>query len=79
LARPAGVRDWVNVRHTEDQLAARLSIARDTVVATPADEPDPHELVGYLRDSTTAREILNGWCSAFVSPRPQGCIGVVSR
>jgi pimeloyl-ACP methyl ester carboxylesterase len=79
LTAPAAVRDWINIRHVDDQLAAVLPIARDTLVAAPADEPDPHELVGYLRDSTTARAILNGWCVAFGGARPQGCIGLVPR
>ncbi len=79
VVKPVAVRDWANVRHLHDDLAFGLSIARDTVVAPPADESDPHELLGYLRDSTTVREILSGWCGAFVGPRPQGCNGVVSK
>jgi pimeloyl-ACP methyl ester carboxylesterase len=79
LAKPAGVKEWVNVRHADDNLAVPVPVARDTVVDRPADEPDPHELVGYLRGKLVAREILNGWCAAFATDRPQGCIGIVSR
>jgi hypothetical protein len=79
LAKPAGVTEWINIRHTDDNLAVPVSVARDTAVDRPTDEPDPHELVGYLRGKLVAREILNGWCAAFAADRPQGCMGVGSR
>jgi len=79
LTKPADVKDWVNIRHPDDNLAVPVSVARDTVVDRPANEPDPHELVGYLRGKPVAREILAGWCAAFATDRPHGCIGFVSK
>lgn len=79
LVKPRGIKDWINIRHADDQLAAPLAVARDTVVDAPAGESDAHEMVGYLRGGTTAREILGGWCAAFTTARPQGCNEVVSK
>jgi hypothetical protein len=79
LAKPAGVRTWVNVRNTGDPFAVPLPIADDIVASPPADETDPHEMVGYLRGSAAARQILNGWCEAFGERRPQGCKEVVPK
>ena len=73
LSRPRGVKAWVNLRNGQDVLAAPLSIGRDVVTNPPPDEPDPHELVGYLRSSSAAREILIAWCEAFNGTRPRGC------
>ena len=42
----------------------------------PPDEPDAHEMVGYLRSSATAGAILGGWCAAFVGSAPAGCADV---
>jgi hypothetical protein len=74
---PRSVKDWVNIRNDRDGFAVPLAIGRDTVVTTPADEPDPHEMVGYLRGPATAREILSAWCSALKSNRPSGCKDIV--
>ena len=79
LTRPLGVRAWVNVRNGQDVLAAPLTIGRDVVPTAPSDEPDPHELTGYLRSSAAAREILNVWCAAFTGPRPRGCTGMAPK
>jgi pimeloyl-ACP methyl ester carboxylesterase len=79
ITKLASVHDWVNIRHTADDLAMPTGVARDTTIDAPGDETNPHELLGYLRDTATARGILNGWCVAFAVTRPQGCIGVVSR
>ena len=79
LARPRGVKAWVNLRNGQDVLAAPLSVGRDIVTTPPLDEPDPHELVGYLRASSAAREILRGWCEAFTGARPRGCTEVAPK
>lgn len=79
VTRPASVLDWVNVRNDSDVFAAPLSVARDVVSMPPSDEPDPHEMVGYLRETATAKEIFSGWCTAFRTRRPQGCNGVTAK
>ena len=73
LTRPAGVKSWTNVRHENDLFAATISTGRNVIATPPADEPDPHELVGYLRGSVTATEILGSWCAAYGSKLPAGC------
>jgi hypothetical protein len=79
LTRPRGVKAWINLRNGQDVLAAPLSVGRDVVTTPPPDEPDPHELVGYLRASSAAREILNAWCEAFPGTRPRGCTEVAPK
>ena len=79
LTRPHGVKSWVNLRNGQDILAAPLSVGRDVMTTPPSDEPDPHELVGYLRSSSAVREILNGWCEAFAGTRPRGCNEVAPK
>ena len=58
--------------------AMPLSFGRDIVMTTAPDEPDAHEMIGYLRNNATAGAILGGWCAAFVGRAPAGC-GDVSR
>jgi len=79
ITRPMSVLDWVNVRNDTDLFAVPLSVGRDVVSMPPPDETDPHEMVGYLRESATAREVLIGWCGAFRTRRPQGCNGVIAK
>lgn len=79
LTRPRGVKAWINLRNGQDVLAAPLSVGRDVVTTPPADEPDPHELVGYLRATSAAREIINAWCEAFTGNRPRGCTEVAPK
>lgn len=76
---PASVKDWINIRNNHDQLAVPLPVGRDLVTDPPADEPDPHEMVGYLRGTSTAREVLSAWCAAFSTNRPPGCKDIVSK
>jgi lecithin:cholesterol acyltransferase len=76
LVRPAGVKSWINIRHESDLFATPIPIGRNVIAEPPADEPDPHELVGYLRGSTTAAEVLGSWCAAYVSKAPAGCASV---
>jgi pimeloyl-ACP methyl ester carboxylesterase len=76
FALPRSVATWINIRSAADPFAMPLSIGRDIVTATPADEPDAHEMVGYLRNPVTAGAILGGWCAAFVGPAPAGCAEV---
>lgn len=73
---PSSVRTWINVRSAADFFAMPLSFGRDILATTPADEPDAHEMVGYLRTSATAGAILGGWCAAFVGSAPAGCTDV---
>jgi pimeloyl-ACP methyl ester carboxylesterase len=70
---PASVKAWVNVRSAADPLAMPLSLGKDIVTSTAADEPDTHEMIGYLKNSATANAILGGWCDAFVGKRPSEC------
>ena len=60
-------------------LAAPLSVGRDVITTPPPDEPDPHELMGYLRSSAAAREVVNAWCEAFAGTRPRGCTEVAPK
>ena len=76
LSRPAGVKSWTNIRHENDFFATSISIGRNVIATPPADEPDPHELVGYLRGSATAMEVLGSWCAAYNSKAPAGCSAV---
>ena len=73
LARPAGVKSWINIRHENDLFASTISTGRNVIATPPTDEPDAHELVGYLRGSVTATEILGSWCAAYGSKQPAGC------
>lgn len=79
LTRPTSVGEWVNIRNEQDPFAVPLPVGRDIVTNPPADEVDPHEMVGYLRSSVTAKEILSAWCDAFRSTRPRGCREIASR
>lgn len=87
LTMPRGVKSWVNVRNPGDPLAVPLSPVshdalegaassiRDTTTSSSDDDPDTHEMVGYLRDTVTAKAVLSAWCRAFspVSARPNAC------
>lgn len=73
LAVPRGVSEWINVRNENDPFATTLPLGRNVSSTAPADEPDPHEMNGYLRSAVAAREILGAWCSAFSTKRPRGC------
>jgi hypothetical protein len=79
LSRPASVKDWINIRNEQDLLAVPVSTGRDITTNPPTDEPDAHEMVGYLRGSATAREVLTGWCAAFQTNQPRGCRSVVPK
>jgi pimeloyl-ACP methyl ester carboxylesterase len=76
FALPASVKSWINVRSAADPFAMPLSIARDVITSTPPDEPDTHEMTGYLRNPATASAIIGGWCAAFVGRAPGPCDGV---
>ena len=79
FAVPASVKQWTNIRNENDGLAVPLAIGRDIVTNPPPDEIDPHEMVGYLRGTTTAHEILSAWCAAVPSNRPRGCNDVLTK
>jgi pimeloyl-ACP methyl ester carboxylesterase len=78
LARPMSVKSWINVRNENDWFAAPITVGKDVVTSAPNDEPDPHEMVGYLRGSATNAEVAADWCAAFVSKAPASC-GSVRR
>lgn len=73
LSRPVSVASWTNIRNGNDLFAAPISVGRDVVATPPADEADPHEMVGYLRGAMTAKEVLASWCGAYASKAPAGC------
>lgn len=77
---PRSVAEWTNIRHVGDDLATPLTVGHDLLTSPPADEPDPHEMAGYLRGTTTARAVVGAWCQA-VAPtiRPRGCNDVITR
>lgn len=80
LSRPASAKDWINIYNEQDQIAGPVAVGRDISTNPPPDEPDPHEMVGYLRGSVTATEVLTGWCAAFQgAKRPRGCSGLVPK
>jgi pimeloyl-ACP methyl ester carboxylesterase len=79
LSRPASVKDWINIRNELDLFAVPVSTGRDVATNPPADEPDAHEMVGYLRGPATAKEVLLGWCTAFQADEPRGCRSVVPK
>ena len=73
LTALASVKQWINVRNEGDPLATDVRPAHNIVVDTAADEPDPHELVGYLRESQTTSAVLGAWCDAFGARAPAAC------
>ena len=73
LFLPRSVGGWVNIHNDGDPFATAVPLGRDVASVAPADEPDPHEMLGYLRSATGSREILGAWCSAFAAGRPAGC------
>ncbi|MDB4874885.1 MAG: hypothetical protein JWM41_1331 [Gemmatimonadetes bacterium] len=77
LAVPKSVASWINIRQDGDQLAVPLSVGRDTLVAPAPGETDPHEMVGYLENSATAKAVLGGWCAAFATRAPSACADIV--
>ncbi len=79
LTMPKSVADWVNIHHGADPLAASLPIGRDILTSPPADEPDAHEMLGYLRGNVSSKEILSGWCQAMPGARPSGCKEIVPK
>ena len=76
LTRPAGVKHWINIRNENDVFAAPITVGKDVVATTPSDEPDPHEMVGYLRGAATNAEVAADWCAAFADKRPAACASV---
>jgi hypothetical protein len=77
---PRSVKSWINVRSSSDPLALPLSIGRDIVTTTPSDDPDTHDMLGYLHNPVTASAILAGWCNAFSGMRaPSECEAVAKR
>ena len=76
LTRPASVKAWTNIRNENDWFAAPITVGRDVVTNSPTNEPDPHEMVGYLRGSATNAEVAVDWCAAFSRKAPESCSSV---
>lgn len=76
LTRPASVKHWINIRNENDVFAAPITVGKDVVASAPSDEPDPHEMVGYLRGGATNAEVAADWCAAFVDKPPAACASV---
>lgn len=76
LTRPASVKSWINIRNENDVFAAPITVGKDVLTAPPRDEPDPHEMVGYLRGSATNVEVAADWCAAFADKPPAACASV---
>jgi pimeloyl-ACP methyl ester carboxylesterase len=72
FGQPSSVKSWFNVRNDGDGLATALPFGKDILTTAPADEPDRHEMVSYLRGQASAAAILGGWCAAY-SAAPSGC------
>jgi pimeloyl-ACP methyl ester carboxylesterase len=80
LSRPSSAKDWINIFNEQDPIGGPVQLGHDVATNPPSDEPDPHEMVGYLRGSVTATEVLTGWCTAFQrANRPRGCSGLVPK
>ncbi len=84
LSLPKGVRSWVNVRHTGDPFAApladttggRRATSHIREVVTSGSAVDPHDIITYLRDGTTARAIAWAWCDAGGKAYARACADV---
>ncbi len=70
--QPSSVKSWFNVRNDGDGLAVSLPFGKDVLATPPADEPDRHEMVSYLRGQAGATAILGGWCAAYAAA-PRAC------
>jgi hypothetical protein len=80
LSKPASAKTWINIFNEKDPIAGPVSLGHDVATNPPPDEPDPHEMVGYLRGAVTAQEVLDGWCAAFhTTNRPRGCGALVPK
>jgi hypothetical protein len=78
LVVPRSVDAWINIRNRGDPFATSLPLGLDVESVPPTDEPDSHEMIGYLRGEAGAREIIGAWCSAFSTTRPPGCKSIPS-
>lgn len=76
---PRSVKSWFNIRNEGDPFAAPIGFGRDIITAGPSDEPDKHEMTGYLRGEAGAVAILAGWCEAFSLNRPKRCEDIAKR
>jgi pimeloyl-ACP methyl ester carboxylesterase len=76
LTRPSSVKSWINIRNENDWFAAPITVGKDVLTSAPSGEPDPHEMVGYLRGAATNAEVAADWCGAFVSKAPSICASV---
>ncbi|MEO8333967.1 MAG: hypothetical protein ABI664_03280 [bacterium] len=82
VSLPRGVHSWVNAVNTDDGLAARI-VASDatlpgvTDILTAHTSESAHDLLGYLRDSSTAMAVVEAWCTAApIRNRVSGCVAL---
>jgi pimeloyl-ACP methyl ester carboxylesterase len=73
LSLPKSVLGWINIRNDGDPFATSLTVARDISEPASDAEVDPHDMVGYLRNSATAGSVVGAWCEAFASNVPPHC------
>ena len=82
---PSGIKAWTFIRGENDAMAPSSQSGsfeapkgKSFVVLTTSTMPgDQHNIVGYLKNVDTAREIMKAWCGAFsrtaIATRPNGC------
>lgn len=82
VSLPRGVRSWVNAVNADDGLAARIGVGDSTPtgitdIETEANGESAHDLRGYLRDSSTAKAVVDAWCAAAkMKGRLAGCVAL---
>ena len=80
VSLPLGVRSWVNAVNVDDGLAARIVTGTSplpgiTDITAERNGDSPHDLRGYLRDSSTAKAVVSAWCEAArMKSRLAGCV-----
>jgi len=82
VSLPRGVRSWVNAVNLDDGLAARIVMGDSTLsgitdIVTAHSEESAHDLRTYLRDSSTARAVVDAWCAAAkMKSRIAACVAI---
>jgi hypothetical protein len=88
---PSGIEAWTLIRGENDAVAPispagsfEVPKGKPFVVLTTSTMPgDQHNIVGYLKNVDTAREIMKAWCGAFsraaMATRPNGCKTLLAR
>jgi pimeloyl-ACP methyl ester carboxylesterase len=85
VSLPRGVRSWVNAVNIDDGIAARIVTSDSpmpgiTDIVTAHTEESAHDLRTYLRDSSTAKAVLDAWCAAAtMKSRLAGCVALPTK